>query len=247
MTELKVSLIASTRFHGVPGSVPWAPDPEATEAESLIELAGRSCYGSWSRPNPLTARIKDYIANIRKQRHFSVFEHPTATFYLTGISRDCTHQLIRHRHLSYSELSRRFVDSENATFTIHPTLIAHYDKSLDLGEDIYDSGQESRARYGRIVRKLEEWGVTGKKAREAARSVLPGGMETRIVVTGNLRAWRHFINVRGSEHADAEIREVAVQVAIMLRDHVSPHVFDDLEFYEVDGLTCVRLREVEQS
>lgn len=247
MTDPKVSLIASTRFHGTPHSVPWAPDPDGTDAENAIEFAGRACYQSWHRPNSLTAKIKDYIANIRRQRHFSVFEHPTATFYLTGISRDCTHQLIRHRHLSYSELSRRFVDSENATFTIHPTLIAYHDKSLDLGEDIYDSGNDAMNRYARIVARLNGWGVTGKKAREAARSVLPGSMETRIVVTGNLRAWRHFINVRGSEHADAEIREVAVQIATMLRDHVSPHVFDDLEFYEVDGLTCVRLREVEQS
>lgn len=242
-----VRLIASTRFWGAPPLVPWTPDEDASDSENVIEFAGRACYQSWHRPNALTARIRGYIDNIRRQRHFSVFEHASATFYLTDISRDCTHQIIRHRHLSYSELSRRFVDAATAEHTVHPTIRKHLDESIDFGADVLDSMIESRSRYVRFVERLEGWGVRGKKAREAARSVIPGSLETRIVVTGNLRAWRHFINVRGSEHADAEIREVALGVARHLQLFVAPHVFDDLEFYEVGGEQCVRLKGAEVS
>lgn len=244
---MHLELVASTQFHGAEAFSPdWRPDPEATDAESLIEAAGRLCYGSWKRPNPLTSRIRGYINNIRSQRHFSVFEHATASFLIEGISRDCTHQLVRHRHFSYSELSRRFVNSTNADFATHPTLVAEYGRSVNMDEDIYDAGKEAQGRYERILAQLTGWGYGVKQAREAARSVMPGMIETKIVVTGNLRTWRHFINVRGSEHADAEIRTVAVAVARKLSE-VAPHVFDDLEFYQVEGLECVRLKTVENS
>lgn len=244
---MHLELVASTQFHGAEAFSPdWRPDPEATDAESLIEAAGRLCYGSWKRPNPLTSRIRGYINNIRSQRHFSVFEHATASFLIEGISRDCTHQLVRHRHFSYSELSRRFVDSTNAQMAVHPTFTREYGRSVNMDTDFFEAMEESRFRYGRIVAQLLGWGYGVKQAREAARSVMPGMVETKIVVTGNLRAWRHFINVRGSEHADAEIRTVAVAVARKLSE-VAPHVFDDLEFYQAEGLECVRLKTVENS
>ena len=244
---MRLELVAHTRFVGAEKfSALWRPDPDASDAESLIEAAGRLCYGSWARPNSLTAKIRGSIDNIRRQRHFSVFEHPCATFLIEGISRDCTHQIIRHRHLSYSELSRRFVDSAEAEFVTHPTISKHLDKSLDFAEDVYDAEVESKGRYIRLLDRLFSWGETGKQAREAARSVLPGSIETKIVVTGNLRAWRHFISVRGSEHADAEIRTVAVGVAVQLA-LIAPYVFDDLEFYQASGVQCVRLKEVENS
>lgn len=241
---MHLELVASTQFHGAEAFSPdWRPDPEATDAESLIEAAGRLCYGSWKRPNPLTSRIRGYINNIRSQRHFSVFEHATASFLIEGISRDCTHQLVRHRHFSYSELSQRFVDVEQAAIVQHPAIT---DSFLADADDLAESSWWARRAYQKIVEDLTRRGNSRKQAREAARSYMPGGLETKIVVTGNLRAWRHFINVRGSEHADAEIRTVAIAVARKLSE-VAPHVFDDLEFYQVEGLECVRLKTVENS
>ena len=86
-------------------------DPDAGDAQQLVEFAGRACYQSFAKPNPATARNADYIARtLHGQKHFSIAEHATATFYITGVSRALTHELIRHRHLSYSQLSQRFVD-----------------------------------------------------------------------------------------------------------------------------------------
>lgn len=215
--------------------------------EALIEFAGRLCYQSWHKPSELTNTIAKYLANIRRQRHFSVFEHGVATFLFSGVSRSFTHELIRHRHLSYSELSQRFVNLEDPDFAFHPTLRElltdpFSEVSIALGES-----QESAIHaYQVIVDALEATGLKGKKAREAAREVMQSMVATEIVVTGNMRAWRHFINVRGSEHADAQIREVAVEVARQLFN-LCPNLFADVKFYTVDGQECVALGTVEES
>lgn len=207
--------------------------------EQLAEFAGRLCYLSFNKPNPATASNAGYIANIIDHRHFSVLEHGTATFLFTGISRNSTHELIRHRHFSYSEVSQRYVDPTTLENVYHPVFRSVRGESIDLDTDVYDGDLEARSRYQRIIDKLEAVGFKGKKAREAARDVLPGGTETRIIVTGNYRAWRHFINMRGSEHADAAIRQIALDVATILKEH-APNVFRDVEFYEVDNEWCVK-------
>src|SRR6266705_2597291 len=92
--------------------VPWSPDAEGGEA--LAEFAGRACYQSWSKPNPATATNAGYLAHILDVGHLSVLEHGTVTFYFTGVSRSFTHELIRHRHFSYSQLSQRYVPERDA-------------------------------------------------------------------------------------------------------------------------------------
>src|SRR5699024_10865878 len=93
----------------------------STDAETLTVYAGRSCYESWSRPNEKTREDKDYLRRtLFEQKHWSIAEHATATFYITGVSRALTHELIRHRHLSYSQLSQRFVDESDANIVIPP-------------------------------------------------------------------------------------------------------------------------------
>lgn len=236
---LKIVLVASTQFHGASAFSPdWRPDPDASDIESLTEAAGRLCYGSWKRPNALTATIAGYLANIRSQRHFSVFEHGTATFLFEGVSRSLTHELIRHRHLSYSELSQRFVNVEEADIVVPPAL-----DSEDTGILAYFR-DHAREVYAHLVEILTDDGLGRKRAREAARAVMPNMTETKIVVTGNMRAWRHFINVRGSEHADAEIRRLAVEVARQLHE-LCPNLFADLEFYRFNGQDCARLSAVD--
>ncbi len=101
-----VRLIAWTQFEP-PDDVTWSTDAEGGQA--LAEFAGRACYQSWKKPNPATATNAGYLAHILEVGHLSVLEHGTVTFYLTGVSRSFTHELIRHRHFSYSQLSQRYV------------------------------------------------------------------------------------------------------------------------------------------
>lgn len=244
----KASLIAWTHFDSQEFFNATGFMSEGETGADLAEAAGRLCYLSWKRPNPETATLWGYIKNILKQRHYSVLEHGTATFLFQGVSRSLTHELIRHRHFSYSEVSQRFVNVEDADYVIPPALRKAY--RAELASEIGTVQEESKYSYRKIVEYLI--GISDgrksmrKQAREAARSVLPNMMETKIVVTGNYRAWRHFLKVRGSIHADAEIRELAVKVATVLISH-APAVFQDVNIDIVDGFECVSVGESEDS
>jgi len=235
-----IRLIAWTHFEP-PDDVGWSTDADGGQA--LAEFAGRACYQSWHKPNPATATNAGYLAHILDVGHLSVLEHGTATFYLTGVSRSCTHELVRHRHLSYSQLSQRYVPEDSAGM-VEPDLIAG---DPELHRLFSAATQASREAYGRLVTGLEaklaadeRAGGSGatlrrKQARQAARAVLPNATETRIVVTGNFRAWRYFIAARASEHADVEIRAVAVACLRHLTK-LAPNVFADFAITELpDG------------
>ena len=117
---LGVRAIAWTHFEP-PEDVPWTTDADGGEA--LAEFAGRACYQSWSKPNPRTATNAGYLRHILEVGHLSVLEHGSVTFYLTGVSRSLTHELIRHRHFSYSQLSQRYVPERDAAM-VEPDVIA---------------------------------------------------------------------------------------------------------------------------
>ena len=114
---LHVQIIAKTEFFAPP-DVPWSTDVDGGEA--LVEFAGRACYQSWSKPNPKTATNAGYLRHIIDVGHFSVLEHASVSFYITGISRSCTHELIRHRHFSYSQLSQRYVPEKESRVVVPP-------------------------------------------------------------------------------------------------------------------------------
>ncbi len=224
--RLRVQVIAETRFTP-PADVPWQSDAEGGQA--LAEFAGRACYQSWGKPNPATATNAAYLAHILDVGHYSVLEHASITFYITGVSRSLTHELIRHRHFSYSQLSQRFVPERDAAM-VEPEVIA---TDPELHELFVAATTSAVSSYTRLLDALERRfdGVPNatlrrKQARQAARSVLPNATETRIVVTGNYRALRHFVAMRATEQADVEIRELAVA---LLREcqRVAPHVFSD--------------------
>ena len=225
---LHVQLIAKTEFVAPP-DVPWSTDADGGQA--LLEFAGRACYQSWSKPNPNTATNAGYLRHIIDVGHLSVLEHASVSFYITGISRSCTHELIRHRHFSYSQLSQRYVP-ENASQIVVPPGMEDDD---ELRRILTEAADASRATYAELLDKLEarfadqpNAVLRRKQARQAARAVLPNATETRIVVTGNYRAWRHFIAVRASEHADIEIRRLAIACLRQLAD-VAPAVFSDFD------------------
>jgi len=237
---MNVVLVAGTQILDASAfdSVLFEPHRDASDAETVIEFAGRECYGSFHRPTPATATIRGYLRNILESRHFSVLEHGTATFRFTGVSRSFTHELIRHRHLSYSELSQRFVNMENAEM-IKPPAIS--DAEWTQEDCIWEGVEHLQNAYVHLVKTLTARGLGRKQAREAARCVMPNMAETKIVVTGNFRAWRHFLHVRGSVHADAEIRAVAREVASWLINF-APNVFQDVEV-TADGVTVGHFEE----
>src|SRR5699024_10264783 len=214
-------------------------DPDAGDMQQLVEFAGRACYQSFHKPNPKTARNKDYIARtLHGQKHWSIAEHATATFYITGVSRALTHELIRHRHLSYSQLSQRFVDESDANIVLPPAAkksesvgVYDYEEFRDdldgsLAEALEWWGQEAVWNYEEIVEALQGEGLPRKQAREAARAVLPNMTETRIVVTGNLRAWHEVIARRPAPDADAEFQQVAGLIRDELKK-IAPAIFTD--------------------
>ena len=225
---LRVHLIAQTEFTP-PEDVPWETDADGGQA--LVEFAGRACYQSWSKPNPRTATNAGYISHIVDVGHFSVLEHASVSFYITGVSRSCTHELIRHRHFSYSQLSQRYVPEHDARVVLPPGL----DDDPELQRIVLAAADASRRAYDEVLTRLEEKlaetpnaVLRRKQARQAARSVLPNDTETRIVVTGNYRAWRHFIAMRASEQADTEIRRLAIACLRELTS-VAPAVFADFQ------------------
>jgi thymidylate synthase (FAD) len=226
IVEPEVKLIAWTHFEA-PEGVPWSTDAEGGQA--LAEFAGRACYQSWKKPNPATATNRGYLAHILDVGHLSVLEHGSVTFYISGISRSLTHELIRHRHFSYSQLSQRYVPERDAAM-VEPEVIA---QDPELHAKFLAATEASVVAYTELLEGLEKRfadvpaaTARRKQARQAARAVLPNATETRIVVTGNYRAWRHFITMRASEQADVEIRQLAVSCLKEL-SRVAPNVFAD--------------------
>ena len=212
------------RFLGDHG-VSWQTDTEVG-AEALAEMAGRVCYMSYGKGRRTN---REFIEHIVEVGHGSVLEHAVWSFVITGVSRSFTHELIRHRHFSYSQLSQRYVDESKSPY-VEPDVIAD---DPELHAVWVEAVEAARLAYDRLVAGLEkhftavpEKTLRRKLARQAARSVLPNATETKIFLTGNARALRHFIELRGSEHADVEIRKVAVAMLKILQAE-SPSLFGD--------------------
>lgn len=204
-------------------------DEDLFDGQALAEFGGRACYQSWSKSNPETAHNEGYLRNIMVQRHDSVLEHSNITFYLTGVSRSLTHEFVRHRHFSYSQLSQRYVDSSEVRFVLPPEIrdALNIDSSMlgpFLRAEFEDSCKQAMRSYVNMVELLEGQNRPRKVARQTARSVLPNATETKILVTGNFRAWKEFLIKRDSPGADAEIRELAKIIGDYLSRNV-PNVF----------------------
>ncbi len=208
---------------------------EATDGERLAEFAGRLCY--MSQANPARRTTADYLENIKKQGHGSVLEHAVYVLLLEGISRSCTHELVRHRAgFGYSQLSQRYVDESHAAFVVPPAMLG--DERLETAwlaqvtaaQDAYVRAVEDlMRRYEWVADKVHR----RKMAREAARSLLPNATETKIVVSANVRAWRTMLELRCGEGAEQEIRRMAVAVLRVLAAE-APRLFSDFEIYKAD-------------
>lgn len=222
-------------------SVDW--QGESSDGERLAEFAGRLCY--MSQHNPAGRTTAEYLGNILKQGHGSVFEHATYVLLFEGVSRSLTHELVRHRAgFGYSQLSQRYVDESRAAFVMPPAvqgnaaLEAAWEQAMESAHEAYVEAVDGlMAQYAWVENKVHR----RKMAREAARSVLPNATETKIVVSGNVRAWRTMLELRLGEGAEREIRRLAVAALELLRGE-SPALFGDFELYEAeDGATAGRV------
>ncbi|QIG58275.1 ThyX-like thymidylate synthase [Gordonia phage Skog] len=215
--------------HSVPSDdvlakLEWFRNDNAADHDDLIqalpEYGGRMCYQSWDRPNPATATNEGYLHNIQMQSHYSVLEHSSVSLAIEGVSRTLSHEFVRHRHFSYSQLSQRYVDSSAVAFVMPPAfegdeiaeLAFRHDAKLSLNSyEFYQKHQMAK-------------GLTKKQARESARASLLNAAETKFLVTGNLRAWMEFLVKRDNPAADAEIQRLAKMIAIELAE-LAPAVF----------------------
>ena len=187
---------------------------------SVIELAGRTCYGAYSRKNAKTDSHQGYVENMLRQNHLSVIEHAVVSFHISGISRAETHEFVRHRHFSYSQQSQRYVIVEKPyKVALHPTLLEFYGK-----KEMLEMLQQDFEMAETVYNGLRKEGLARKQASEAARAFLPNAAATEIVVTGNLRSWLEFIAKRDHEAADAGIRRVAKMIGKEL-EAFYPEVF----------------------
>lgn len=218
---------------------------EVTPAERLIEFAGRTCYMSFSKPAPRTNA--EYIARLINQGHESVLEHANWTFVISGVSRACTHQIVRHRAgFSYSQLSQQYHDESEANF-IEPSGL---ERHPELREIWLHATHATREAYREILGRLCGVGLEGglpydqaefKRAiRSIARSVLPNATETVITITANARALRHFFKVRGNITGDEEMRRVSAAIFHAVKPD-APAIFFDFVAKELpDGTPIVR-------
>lgn len=192
----------------------------STDAETLLTMAGRNCYRSFHRPNEATYDDADYLRRtLGDQGHWSIAEHATATLYFTGVSRAFLAELTRHRHLSFSVESQRFINANNANIVMPPAVRDAGERAQ--AELLWGAGQSIRG-YELIQDALNH--LPKKQRNEAARGLLPNCVETRMVVTANLRAWHEVIDRRTQPDADAEMQEV-MRLAKQALHSVSPVIF----------------------
>lgn len=224
------------RFLADHGVESWETDTEVA-GQKLCEVAGRVCYMSYAKPRP--GGNSKYLSRILQVAHGSVLEHAVWNFIFAGVSRSLTHELIRHRAgFGYSQMSQRYVDESDTDF-VEPEIIA---EDPELHTVWLAAVEDSLAAYKKLVEGLsakladvDDKTLRRKIARQSARSVLPNATETKIFVTANARALRHFIELRCNEHAETEIRKLAAQVCrIMQRE--APNLFGDYELVDLpDG------------
>lgn len=235
-----VTLLARQNFV-YPKHINWQSDEREYDSQVLTEFSGRLCYLSFGEDAGIEGHksIKGrstnsgYIENILDVAHGSVLEHANWSFLLEGVSRSLTHELVRHRAgFGFSQLSQRFVNESDVAF-VRPPLIK---PGTRADQEWQGACNLSLSAYRVLLKDLEEDLSTGsgaglykgtlkaKRAREAARAVLPNCTETKIVVTGNARAWRHFIEMRGGAGADLEIRMLALSLLRALSLE-APHIF----------------------
>jgi thymidylate synthase (FAD) len=197
------------------------PDPDRA-----VAIAGRLCYAPVSAAELKEEMTDEDVAKLVRvlvrSGHHSALEHASFTFAVDGVSRACTHQLVRHRVASYNQQSQRYVNFGGGdSFVVPPSVAANAE-----AEKVFLTAMEhARAAYDTLVELGLAEGRGKESVQEDARFVLPNAAETKIVVTMNARELRHFLQVRCCNRAQWEIRDLAWTMRGMLRE-VAPNLFE---------------------
>ncbi len=194
------------------------------EPEEVVAMAAKLCY-SPSGVEELKEKIeaKDQAAFVEKLAsigHLSPIEHVSFSFGIEGISRACSHQLVRHRVASYSQQSQRYVREEQFDYVVPPSI----KEDPPLAKEFEKCMAEAQENYTKVLKRLEELGYKGEAGQQDARYLLPNAAETKIVVTMNARELLHFFRVRTCNRAQWEIREMAERMLALVKK-AAPTIF----------------------
>lgn len=184
-----------------------------------IELAGRTAYKSEDKITEDSS--KDFVGMILKRGHLSVIEHQSVTVRII-CDRGVSHEIVRHRLAAYTQESTRYCNYSKGKFGNEITVIepVFWDKDDEKYKVWRSAMKHSEICYNRLI----ELGATPQEA----RSVLPNSLKTEIVITMNLREWRHFFTMRTSQAAHPQMREIAVPLLSEFKRRI-PIIFDDLD------------------
>lgn len=217
----------------------YLDDPtELSPGAQLLKTAGQVCYASFGPKRTYNADAQRYFDNLSSSGHGSVYEHATFTFLCYGISRSNTHEVVRHRAgTAFSQLSQRYVSGKVLRFVERPEyrevpalhkrfcerIDAAWREYHDLAEELADLQADGDPRLVAEART-----DLRKRVQQTARSVLPNETETVLVMSGNVRAWRHVVEMRTDAHAESEIRDLFFRAFLCLR-RAEPQLFADYD------------------
>ncbi len=222
----------------------YTPNPD-----KVVELAAKLCYSPSSIED---LKISDsehnnFVKKIIEMGHLSPIEHASFTFAVEGISRVCSHQLVRHRLASYSQQSQRYVNLENTFKYIIPPKI---NEDAELKEKYIDFMKTAQDFYHYLIEKLKKKDENNKHIYEDARFVLPNASETKIIITMNGRELLHFFKQRLCFRAQWEIREMAIEMLKLVK-LVAPKIFNNAGPSCLNGkcpegkFSCGRMKEIQ--
>ena len=238
----EVAISDALRHLGVEG---WTSDA-ATDADLLVEFAGKSCYMSFDTSlNQNLTKVggrnnHDYIQQgIIANKHCSVLEHATVTFFLANVSRVVTHEIVRHRvGTAYSQTSGRYVRTDEIDMYL-PADIACNPAAVEVWKRAVGQMEENARELAEVTHIDSKPFSLKKRLTSAFRRIIGNGQANHIVVTANHRAWRHMIEMRTDPAAEEEIRVVFADISRQLRERF-PTIYADAQVSVVDGIEVTK-------
>lgn len=223
----------------------WETDAE-TPADLLTEFAGKSCYMSFDTTlnknltKTGTRNNHDYIQQgIIANRHTSVLEHSTVTFFITNVSRVVTHEIVRHRAgTAFSQTSGRYVRTDEIDMYL-PADIACNPAAVEVWKRAVGQMEDNARELAEVTGVSDKPFSLKKKFTSAFRRIIGNGQANHIVVTANHRAWRHMIEMRTDPHAEEEIRVVFADISRQLRERFRT-IYADAIVTEEDGIEVTK-------
>ncbi len=215
------------------------------DSSQLCKTAGQLCYMSFGPRRTTNENAAAYFERLTSAGHGSVLEHASFSFLLYGISRSVTHELVRHRAgVGVSQVSQRYVSGAVLRFVERPEYQDDGELHRLFEERVDRAAAEYEEMAGRLLERQERGDAlldaeyrtdARKKVQQTARSLLPNETEAPMVFTGNVRALRHIVEMRADEHAESEIRTLAVRLFLCLV-RTDPILFGDYQLQSLpDG------------